>query len=254
LVMHPLSQGRGPLRFWRDYETTAPEEVTNGLVIFTAPAELPVPESLRKEPIVSLGGVYVGSLETGERALRPLREFGPPAADLFQPMPYSAAQVMADFLWPRGFHNYWKSNFLKALDDAAIDTILSFSARVPSPRTVVVVEHNGDGAMNRVGADETAFGHRNWPYNFLVTSIWTDSAESEVNIRWTRAFWDAMRPFMADAVYVNYLGEEGEERVRAAYGAKYERLRAIKDKYDPTNFFRINQNIKPTRAELGAIA
>jgi len=224
------------------------------VVIFNAPAELPVPDSLRSEPIVSIGGVYVGPLERGEEVLRPLREFGPPVADLFRPMPYSAAQVMADFLWPHGTYNYWKSNFLKALDDGAIDTILTFCAQSPSPRTVIVLEHNGDGAMSRVAAEETAFGHRNLPYNLLVTSIWTDAADAERNIRWTREFMEAMKPFMADAVYVNYLGDEGEERVRRAYGAKYERLRALKDKYDPTNFFRMNQNIKPNRAELGAIA
>ena len=247
LVLHPMARGKKALQFWRDYEGTAPEELTAGALLFNAPADLPVPEVLRKDLIVAMGGVYAGSLDTGEQALRSLREFGPPAADIFQAMPYSAAQTMADFLWPRGLYNYWKSSFLKALSDSAIDTILAFFAKVPSPRTVAVIEHNGDGAMSRIGSDETAFGHRNWPYNLLVTSMWTDAAESEANIQWTRELWDAMQPFMADAVYVNYLGEEGEERVRAAYGvAKYERLVGLKNKYDPTNFFRLNQNIKPT--------
>jgi len=246
LVLHPLSKGKEALRFWRDYETTAPEELTNGAVFFNAPPELPLPESLRKEPIVAMGGVYAGALETGEQVLRPLREFGPPAADIFQPMPYEAAQTMADFLWPRGFHNYWKSSFLTGLVDSAIETIFDFFAQAPSARTVVVIEHNGDGAMTRVATEDTAFGHRNWPYNFLVTSIWTDPAHSEANIRWTRNFYEAMQPFLADAAYVNYLGEEGEERIRSAYTpAKYERLCALKKKYDPTNLFRLNQNFKP---------
>ena len=246
LVLHPMARGKKALQFWRDYESTAPEELTASALLFNAPADLPVPEVLRKDLIVALGGVYAGSLDTGEQALRSLREFGPPAADIFQAMPYSAAQTMADFLFPNGFYNYWKSSFLKALSDSAIDTILAFFAKVPSPRTVAVIEHNGDGAMSRVGSDESAFGHRDWPYNFLVTSLWTDSVESEANIRWTRELWDAMQPFMADAVYVNYLGEEGEARVRSAYGvAKYERLADLKKKYDPTNFFRLNQNIKP---------
>jgi hypothetical protein len=161
-------------------------------------------------------------------------------------MPYSAAQTMADFLWPPGSLNYWKSGFLKALSDEAIDTILAYCAKAPSPRTVVVIEHNGHGAMSRVGADETAFGYRNWPYNFLVTSIWTDPADTNANIRWTREFCDAMQPSLADAVYVNYLGEEGEERVRCAYSpATYARLSQLKKKYDPANLFRLNQNIKP---------
>jgi hypothetical protein len=165
-------------------------------------------------------------------------------------MPYSAAQGMADFLWPKGLHSYWKSSFLKSLSDEAIDTILDFYAKTPSPRTVIVVEHDGDGAFDRVPASATAFGHRNWPYNLVVTTMWTDTEDAETNIQWTRGFWEAMKPFFADAAYVNYLGEVTEEGVRAAYGSKYERLATLKAKYDPTNFFCLNQNIKPSRVAI----
>ena len=248
LVMHPLSEGREAMRFWRKYEETAAEEMSNSVVIFTAGTELPVPDKLRREPIVALGGVWVGPLEEGERALRPLREYGPPAADIYQPMPYSAAQTMADFLWPKGLYSYWKSSFLKSLSDGAIDTILDFCAKTPSPRTVVVIEHDGDSVWSRVPEDATAFGHRNWPYNMVITTMWTDPKDSDVNIQWTRNFWEAMKPFMAEAVYVNYLGDVDEEGVRTAYGKKYDRLAALKQKYDPTNFFSMNQNIKPNAA------
>jgi FAD/FMN-containing dehydrogenase len=254
LVMHPLSKGGEALRFWRRYEETASEEMSNSVVIFTAGAELPVPDTLRREPIVAVGGVWVGDLEEGKRALRPLREYGPPAADIYQPMPYSAAQTMADFLWPKGLYSYWKSSFLKSLSDGAIDTILDFSARTPSPRTVVVVEHDGDSAWSRVPDDATAFGHRNWAYNMVITTMWTNPNESNVNIEWTRKFWEAMKPFFAEAVYVNYLGDVEEEGVRSAYGKKYERLAALKQKYDPTNFFCMNQNIKPSGAAGTAAA
>jgi FAD/FMN-containing dehydrogenase len=246
LVMHPLSKGREAMRFWRKYEEAAPEEMSNSVVVFTAPAELPVPDVLRREAIVALGGVWVGPLEEGERVLRPLREFGAPAADIYQPMPYSAAQTMADFLWPKGLYSYWKSSFLKSLSDGALDTILDFYAKTPSPRTVVVVEHDGDSAWSRVPEDATAFGHRNWPFNMVITTMWTDPKDSEANIGWTREFWEAMKPFLAEAAYVNYLGDVDEEGVRSAYGKKYERLAALKQKYDPTNFFRMNQNIKPS--------
>ena len=134
LVMHPISKGKEALCFWREYERTAPEETSNSLVVFTAPAQLPVPDVLRREAIVALGGVYVGALEEGERVLRPLREFGPPAADIYRPMPYSAAQTMADFLWPKGRYGYWKSSFLTAFSDGAIDTILKLARQDPISR------------------------------------------------------------------------------------------------------------------------
>jgi FAD/FMN-containing dehydrogenase len=248
LVLHPLSKGREAVQFWREYERTAVEEMSNGMVLFTAPPELLLPEALLREPIVALGGVYVGPLAEAEKALQPLREFGPPFADIYQAMPYSAAQSMADFLWPKGLYSYWKSSFLKALSDGAIDTILDFYSKTPSPRTVVVVEHDGDGAFERIPADSTAFGHRNWPYNLVVTTMWTHSKDTDSNIQWTREFMQAMQPFLADAAYVNYLGEVTDEGVRTAYGQKYERLAALKAQYDPTNFFCLNQNIKPTQA------
>jgi FAD/FMN-containing dehydrogenase len=252
LVLHPASKGREALRFWREFESTAPEDMTDSALVFTAPPGLPVPDDLRREPIVGMGGVYTGSPEAGAQALRALREFGSPGADIYRAMPYAEAQTMADFLWPRGTYNYWKSSYLKSLSDGAIDTVLEFYSKAPSPRSVVVLEHNGDGAMNRVADNATAFGHRNWPYNFLITAVWTDAADTEANIRWAREFWTAMQPFLAGAAYVNYLGDVDEEGVRTAYGAKYARLAALKDKYDPTNFFHMNQNIKPARATSAA--
>ena len=163
-------------------------------------------------------------------------------------MPYSAAQGMADFIWSRGLHSYWKSSFLKSFSDAAIDTILSHYAKAPSWHTVIVIEHDGDGAMDRVPAEATAFGHRNWPYNLVVTTQWETSAERQTNVNWTKEFWVALKPFLADASYVNYIDDEGDEGIRMSYGAKLDRLVALKTKYDPNNFFHSNQNIKPQPA------
>jgi FAD/FMN-containing dehydrogenase len=248
LVLHPVSQGKRALQHWREFSDKSPMELTGGALLFHPPAELPLPPVLHAEGVAAMGGVYSGSLDVGEQALRSLREFGPPAADLIQPMPYTAAQTMADFLWPRGFYNYWKSNFLNELSDGAIDTLLRFFATAPSRRTVVVLEHVGNSAMSQVSDDETAFGDRNVNFNFLVTSLWTDPADSKVNIGWTREFFDAMKPFMSAAVYVNYMGDEGEERVKQSYGSKYERLAQLKRKYDPKNMFRNNQNVTPAKA------
>src|SRR5262249_23545175 len=176
----------------------------------------------------------------------PLREWGPPVVDLFQTTPYNQVQRMADFAFPPGFRNYWKSSYLRGLSDQAIDTLVDFMERVPSPHTVIVLEHNGDGALERVPESETAFGSRSWPYNFVVTSAWSSPQDDDRNIGWTRDLFEAMRPVLADAAYVNYLGgDEGADGLRAAYGSKFERLATLKQKYDPRNLFSMNQNVKP---------
>lgn len=248
LVLHPLSKAREPLRFWERYEKSAPEDMTNGVVMFNAPSGLPLPLELQREPIVGIGGVCLGPVENSEKLLRPLRDFGPPAADIYQPMPYSAAQTMADFLWPRGLYSYWKSSFLTGLQDGLFETMIQWFAKCPARETVVVLEHNGDSAFDRVPEDATAFGHRKWPYNLVITTQWSDPKLNDESIRWTRNCFEALRPFMADAVYVNYIGEIAEQLVRAAYGSKYERLAGLKQKYDPTNLFNANHNIKPQAA------
>ena len=246
-VIHPLASAKATLRFWRNYAAAASEELTDGAVLLHAPPAPFLPEEAHGAPVVAVYGVYAGPIDEGEQLIQPLRKFGSPLADLFQPMPYSATQTMIDFAFPPGFHNYWKSSFLRSLSDDAIDMILTYFAKIPSPLSAVVIEHNGDGAMNRVGESETAFGHRDWSYNLLITSLWDDPADSEKNISWTREFWEAMQPFMSSGVYVNYLGDEGEDRVKAAYATStYERLVTLKNRYDPTNLFRLNQNIKPT--------
>jgi FAD/FMN-containing dehydrogenase len=245
LLLHPLARGKELLRFYREYTATAPEELTTGFLLFTVPPAPFLPQEAHGMPVAAVILVYTGSIEAGEEVIRPLRAFGPPLADLVQPLPYSVVQTLADPLWLRGFHNYWKSSFVRELSDEAIETLVSHFATVPSPLTPVALEHCG-GAIDRVGEQETAFPHRGWPYNLIITSMWSDPADAEKNIRWTREYWEAMQPFAADAVYVNFLGAEGEERVRAAYGANYERLVALKNTYDPMIFFHLNQNIRPT--------
>ena len=250
IVLHPAIAAAGAVRRWRDLEGTAPEESAQGALLFHFPEDASVPVPLRGAAVVGLGGVYAGDLKKGEKILRPLREYGPPLADMFRPMPYNEAQRMADFLWPPGLHSYWKSSYLTALSDAAIDVFVDFFAQVPSKRTAIVLEHNGESAWDRVPDAETAFGHRSWPYNFVVTSAWSDPKDAQRNIGWTRDLFDALRPYLAQGAYVNYLGgDEGADGIQAAYGAKLARLAALKRKFDPTNLFRMNQNILP--AEVG---
>jgi len=152
---------------------------------------------------------------------------------------------MADEFFPAGLRHYWKSSFLRSLGDDAIDTLVTRFETVPSPRTIMIVEQLG-GEVARVDADAMAFPQRSATFNFLVTSMWPDPQDDEENIAWTRALSDAMQPFASDAAYLNFIGVEGEDRVRSAYGTvRYEQLVALKKEYDPTNFFRLNQNIKP---------
>jgi hypothetical protein len=237
LILHPLPRAKEVVQFYREFTSTSPDQLTTHLTFLYSPDG---------QPIVAFIPCYSGPLEQGEEVIRPLRQFGSPVADTVGPMPYTAVQAMGGPLYPPGRLNYWKSSFLKELSDDAIETLIAQFATVPSSFSVAAVEELG-GAISRVGRDETAFGERSAPYSLIITSEWIDPAESEKNIQWARKFWEAMQPFESEAVYVNYLGTEGEDRIKAAYGpAKYERLVALKNKYDPTNFFRLNQNIKPS--------
>jgi FAD/FMN-containing dehydrogenase len=246
IVVHPAAATGNVLRHWRDFEADAPAELTQGALLFHFADDPSVPEPMRGAAVIAAGGVYAGSIEEGQKVLAPFRVFGPPVADLFQPMPYSAAQRMADFLWPPGQLNYWKSCFLESLSDGAIGVVTDFFARVPSPRTVVVIESLGNSSIQRFPEGSTAFVERRYPFNFLITSAWSSPAETDQNILWTRQFYEAMQPYAAKFAYVNYIGDEGAEGVRKAYGEhKLLRLAALKAKYDPGNLFRMNQNIKP---------
>jgi hypothetical protein len=164
---------------------------------------------------------------------------------MVRPMTYLEVQSMFDAGFPPGRLNYWKSSFLQDLSDDAIATLVAWFRAVPSAFSAVAIEPFG-GAVARVGIDETAFPHRQARFSLLILSMWTDPAESEVNVRWTRELWSAMQPHASEAVYVNYLDTDDADRVHGAYDtATYDRLRSVKERYDPENFFRVNQNIAP---------
>lgn len=237
MVAHPIARAREVLRFYRDWAADAPDELTTVAVLATLPDA---------GPLAVIMACYVGDLKAGEEIMRPIKEFGPPVLDHLGPIPYVAIQRMLDLAFPAGMLNYWKSSFMESLSDAAMDTIVDHFSRVPSPNSAAVLEQFG-GVVKRTGPESTAFTHRAAEYNFLITSIWPNPADTERNVEWARDLWDAMQPHTSQGVYVNYLGQEGDERVRAAYGeAVYERLVALKNKWDPTNFFRVNQNIQPS--------
>jgi FAD/FMN-containing dehydrogenase len=238
-VLYPYDHASSVLRVYRDYLQAAPDELGASLALTT------LSDGSKAVYIVLF---YCGDLREGDRVTRPLREHRAPLLVDVRPRPYREIQSMSDAGFPFGLLNYWKSSFLEALPDAAIDCMVERFAAVPSPRSTAVIEHLG-GAVARIGPDETAFNHRDREFNFSIISMWTDPAETGANVDWTRAYWEAMQPFATGGVYVNYLGDEGHDRVIAAYGAaKYARLLALKNAYDPTNLFRLNQNIRPMSA------
>jgi hypothetical protein len=160
-------------------------------------------------------------------------------------MNYVDLQCRDDAHFPKGMHHYWKSNFIRSINDDAVEIVMHYNTIRPPMRAPIVFQQM-HGAAARVTPTETAFAHRYNQHDFMVLSAWTDPADSARNIEWTRSFWEAVQPFTEKSVYVNNLGTEGSERVRAAYGANYERLLALKNKYDPANFFRMNQNVEPS--------
>ncbi len=234
-VVHPFSAARDVLRFYREYSQGAPDD------LFVEAGLATLPDGQRA---VMLFVVYFGPQEEGEELLRPVREFGSPLEDMIMAMSYCDVQQAYDGDFPFGLLNYWKSSNLNELSDPAIDTLVAFMEAAPSARPMVIIDQFG-GAVARVPNDATAFGHRDAAYDLIIAAIWSEPHEQERHIEWARQFWDAMQPHTTGDVYVNYLSDEGEGRVRAAYGHHYERLAALKRKYDPDNVFQNNQNIKP---------
>jgi hypothetical protein len=237
LVAHPAEKAREVMGFWSDFVKTAPDELTSYCGVTGAPDGSGL--------ICAIIAAHCGGLEEGARAVQPLKEFGPPVMDAMGPIPFVAHQSLLDGANPPGRLVYWKSEFLRELSPALLDTIASHAVRMPSPFNLALLEHM-HGAYNRVDAGRTAFGQRDAHFNLVVIASWTDPAESDANIAWARGLIAAVQPFTTGGVYFNYLGaDDGADRVRAAAGKNYERLAEVKRRYDPSNMFRYNQNIEP---------
>ena len=244
-VIHPFERAREVLRFFSDFVATAPDELSATASVFRAAPDSPLPPELHGQAVVGMAVCYAGDLDAGERALRPLRAFGRPLADLIVPLPYTELQSGSDAAYPPGLHYYWKSHYITELTDEAIDAVVEYGPRLPSPLCSFYFQHL-EGAIGRVSESEAAFGHRHGAFDFAILTGCSDPAETDANVAWAQDLWTAMQPF-ATGVYVNNLGEEGDDRVRAAYApATYARLVALKDAYDPTNLFQLNQNIRPS--------
>lgn len=247
MLMYPAAMAGDLTRFWRDFMLAAPDEVGSGMAFITAPPEEFVPEPVRGQPVVGVIVCYAGDPDQGEKVLQPLREFGPPPMDMIDRMPYTAVQQLIDAPNPKGLLNYWSADFFEELPDEAIDTFVEHATKPVSPMSQMLILAGG-GAISRVDEDATAFGQRNAPFNLHFLSLWSDPADTERNVAYTRAIATAMKPWSTGRAYLNFLGDEGTGRVEAAFGPeKYAKLQALKAKWDPTNLFRHNQNIPPKK-------
>jgi FAD/FMN-containing dehydrogenase len=235
-VFYPFAQAREALQFFREYTAHALEEVGLIAVCMTTPEAEPIPEHARGQKAVGFAAPYIGPPDEGERALRPVREFSTPLADLSGVMPWVDVQRLFDEDYPTGRRYYWKSAYLKGLDDATIDRLVRYGNEAPSPLSTVDIWHLG-GAITRPRED-TSFPHRDAPYLLGFEANWDDPAEDEANIGWTRRSWEDVQPFSTGGVYVNFPGYAEEKSFdRMAFGDSLERLEVIKQKYDPTGLF-----------------
>ena len=234
-LVYPLEKAREVLRLYREFTRTAPDELTAYATITTTASGLPT---------IAISLCYCGPLAVGERLLEPLRKFGSPLTDLIRAKPYHRA-ISSDAGAPTGQHYYQRASSLNEISDDVIDIIAACSAARTSPASHVVIQHV-HGAARRVSPTATAFSLRDVPYIMNMVAAWDAYETSEKHKRWVDTFQAALQPFTMRGVYSNFLDDEGEEQVRASYGVNYERLVSLKNKYDPTNFFQFNQNIKPT--------
>ena len=247
---YPLDENAGDLvRSWRDFMSKAPEEVTSNCLFWSVPAHPNFPEELQGRPVVIPAVVHIGNPKEAGDLMQPLRELGQPILDLSGPLPYVNLQTAFDPLFTKGERqNYWKSLYLDILDDNAIEKVVERAHNRPDPWSLIAIWHLG-GEMNRVNPEESALGVRSANYLLSLDSSWTNPADNESAIAWTREAWSEMQPFSNGGSYLNFpgLGEEGEALLRASYGSEnYDRLVVLKTKYDPLNLFRLNQNIRPT--------
>ena len=238
MVLYPMSQGKEVLQFFDEFSSTCPDEVTLVGLLLTAPDGTPA---------VAIAVCYCGPLEQGETVLKPVRTFSSPLADLIAPKPYVEMQTLFDEAWAPGRLYYSKSSIIRRLNESAIQAFVDHARAMPTPLSCIAFQQL-HGAASRVGVGETAFPHRYDHYSFYIHPGTEDPADCQKMIRWAREGWETVQPFVERAMYVNGLEdavEEGEQRIREAYGSGYEQLVALKNKYDPTNFFRLNANILP---------
>ncbi len=237
VAFYPMARAAEVLRFYRDFTSTTPEELTTVVLLMA------LPDGQR---VIGLAVCYAGDLTTSESVLRPIKKFGSPLLDVIGPVPYVQHQSSVDEHAAPGNYSHWKAGLLDNLSDGFIEAVAERFATMPSPRSIGILWHLG-GAISRVAPEATAYYHRAAQYHFRSISVWADPSEAEANVQWSLETYAALKDYYAGKVYVNHLdADDREKREREAYGGNYDRLVALKNRYDPTNLFSSNFNIRPT--------
>jgi FAD/FMN-containing dehydrogenase len=233
------------MQWYRHFLPAQPDDVNGFFAFLIVPPGPPFPEAIHLKNVCGVVWCYTGPQEKAEELFAQVRQVAPLLFEFVAPLPHPALQSMFDALYPKGHQWYWKADFVKELPDAAIDRHIEFGSKLPTMQSTMHL-YPIDGAAGRVGASDTAWAYRDAKWGMVVVGVDPDPNKKEQLISWARAYWDACHPYSAGGAYVNMMMEdEGQERVRASYRQNYERLAQIKQKYDPDNFFHVNQNIKP---------
>ncbi|RPJ83800.1 MAG: FAD-binding oxidoreductase [Acidobacteria bacterium] len=248
LLVYSHEHAETVLKRYREVTRRAPVDLTVWVVLRKAPPLPFLPEHVHGKEVVVLAVFYLGDADSGQKAIQPLEESAPLVGKHVGPTPYTAWQKAFDPLLTPGARNYWKSHDFKEFSDDAIRKIVQYSGNLPTPHTEIFLGHIA-GKMNSVPPEATAYHHRNVNYVMNVHGRWDDRADDERGIRWAREFFQAMTPYSLGSVYVNFMTADEQDRVEAAYGQNYDRLVELKNKYDSSNLFCMNQNIKPVILE-----
>ena len=240
----PLEQAADMLHFWQDFILKAPNNINGWFAFATVPPVAPFPEQHHLQKMCAIVWCFTGDLADGAAALEPIRQFSPPTIDFAGPIPYPALQSMFDALYPPGLQWYWRADFFNHYEDKAIELHAKYGAQLPTMFSTMHI-YPINGAVHQVGGQDTAWGYRDANFAQVIVGVDPDPKNNERTAEWAKDYWLALHPFSAGGAYVNMIMDEGEERVKAAYRENYTRLTKLKAKYDPDNFFHVNQNIKP---------
>ena len=244
-MLWPLEQAADIMKWYREFIVQAPEEMYGFFAFLTVPPGPPFPENLHFKKMCGIVWCYTGTLERANEILEPLRKFRPPAFEFFAPMPFPMLQSMFDGLYPRGLQWYWKADFVKELTDEAIALHIKHGSELPTLHSTMHL-YPINGAAHKPNNDDTPWSYRDANWSEVIVGVDPDPANTDHITAWARNYWEALHPHGAGGAYVNFMMEgEGEDRIRATYRDNYERLSRIKARYDPDNFFRVNQNIRP---------